>query len=323
MRYLLLLLALVSFLVCPDPASAQLFGRRSSSGGWNASNYYEGPYEWGRWCMRGSCSMCAGVEAHNRALGRQWPRQQPVAVTASAVTQPAVTQESVPSRVGMRLETYRVQTGKRCVNGVCYPIYENRQRWVADPSASAVADTGVPAPQRSTPALAIKAILSQVDPVRGSVFYDLGCGTGQVLKEAMYTHGCDVYGIDIDPSQVQRAASTLASVNAIPAGASYKVNTRDATDISLIYADMVYVYLNPDVLEKIRWDTLKPGATVVAFQHPVPGLEMAEHSTKVDGEEYFYFTYTAPTQAIARVVSPPKEKPVTVDALFLTPSWEL
>ena len=65
MRYILYLLLLLFV----QPAEAQLFRRSSTP--WNATNYYNGPLEYGKWCRNPNCKMCNHIEAVNRGKKKE------------------------------------------------------------------------------------------------------------------------------------------------------------------------------------------------------------------------------------------------------------
>jgi len=124
----------------------------------------------------------------------------------------------------------------------------------------------------------------------GDLVYDLGCGEARILVEAGTRYRARVLGIEIDPAIYRRAVANCRAAGL----RSWKVIQGDATHYSLEAADVVTVYLYHDVLERIAWDTLKPGARVVSYQHPIPGLPCGESRCRINGQDHVFYTYRKP-----------------------------
>ena len=135
---------------------------------------------------------------------------------------------------------------------------------------------------------AIRSALDAIDLQPGETLYDLGCGEGRVLLEARRNYGARVLGVEIDPAIYRRCQANMQGRT------GWKVIQDDATLYDLSGADVVTVYLYADVLERIRWDTLKPGARVISYCHPIPGLQTTEYRCQIDGHEHVYYLYREP-----------------------------
>ena len=279
-------------------------------GVWGGRTYTPQSFPRASYC---SCSMCQSLRAQWAAYSA---RTQPA---VSAVVQPIRTQQTKPQattayRTETRVEyvTQRVMVGKRCIGGVCYPIYENRVVPIArtvrvpvpqlpDPAApnppeQAKSSIGSerqavrpqnqpPAPDPlatselvATPAAAVRAMLRLLDPPAGSKLFDLGSGDGRVLIEA--TKRYDRYGViavgielDADRAAESRRAAEIAGV-----GGQVLVFAGDIRDYDLSEATHVTMYLYPELMETII-PRLQDGTVVASYQHDIPGVESQRHDT--------------------------------------------
>lgn len=139
----------------------------------------------------------------------------------------------------------------------------------------------IPMPQE-----AVDAMLGILSPEWGDTLYDLGCGDGRILISANLDYGCSVLGIENNPRTYLRAEK---NVKAHCEG--WAVIYDDATRYPLDKADFITVYLNPEVSRRMRWATLRPGARVISYQHPIPGLECEVHSCRIDGVEHTFYLH--------------------------------
>lgn len=141
----------------------------------------------------------------------------------------------------------------------------------------------------SMPNPAVAAMLGIVAPEEGETLYDIGFGDGRVMIEANLSYRCSVLGFEINPETYRQGER---NVRAHCEG--WHCIYDDATLYSLAEADIVTMYLNPSVMERLRFDTLKPGARVISFSHSIPGLECKRHACRIDGIDYHFFVYEAP-----------------------------
>lgn len=123
-----------------------------------------------------------------------------------------------------------------------------------------------PQPQvQSTPMAAVKRMLEVVKPTPKDLLYDIGCGDGRILIEAVKTYKCKAYGIEIDP-----AVADLARKRIRDAGLNINVLTGDATKYNLKAATIVTMYLHEDTMKKII--PRLGNCRIVSYLHPIPGL---------------------------------------------------
>ena len=120
----------------------------------------------------------------------------------------------------------------------------------------------------STARVKIRTFLDDVPMHPGDLLVDIGCGDGRVLREARKRYGVRGLGFEVNP-----LAYVLARVKSLGAGGVeirwgnfWKADLRDAA--------VVFCYLFPDVMrrlsEKLKAE-LRPGATVVSCNFPLPG----------------------------------------------------
>jgi len=99
------------------------------------------------------------------------------------------------------------------------------------------------------------------------VVYDLGCGDGRVVIEAVRRSGARGVGIDLDPKLVRRARE-----NAVRAGVASRVEfrTEDLFASDVRGASVVMLFLWPEInrrlLPKLLRE-LRPGARIVSNMH--------------------------------------------------------
>ena len=130
-------------------------------------------------------------------------------------------------------------------------------------AAERAAETWQPMPKS-----AVAAMLKLVRPSESDVVYDLGCGDGRILEYAHLKYGCPIVGVEINLETYERCLARLGQ-----AKCHGTIIHGDATECDLSQADVVTLYLFSDVMERLQWGTLKMGATVISYGHPIPGKE--------------------------------------------------
>ena len=115
----------------------------------------------------------------------------------------------------------------------------------------------------TTPANVVDAMLDMARVAPGERLIDLGSGDGRIVIAAA-RRGAHAVGIEIDPQLVERSR-----VAARGAGVEDRVRfvVQDLFDIDLSTADVVTMYLLPDVNRRLRprlLATLRPGARIVS-----------------------------------------------------------
>lgn len=122
-------------------------------------------------------------------------------------------------------------------------------------------------------------MLKVANPTHNDVLWDLGCGDGRVLIEAVKTYGCKAYGIEIDKNVAVYAQKRVreANVNAT-------VYLGDATK-SKIDGTIVTMYLYPDTMAKIV-PRLR-GCKIISYLHSIPGY--TNQRIKINNNQYIYY----------------------------------
>lgn len=114
---------------------------------------------------------------------------------------------------------------------------------------------------------AIAAMLELGQPTAADVVYDLGCGDGRVVVEAVRRSGARGVGVELDPKLVR-----LASENAERAGVGARVGfrTQDLFQTDVHDATLVLLFLWPEINRKLLPKLLRelpPGARIVSNMH--------------------------------------------------------
>lgn len=107
----------------------------------------------------------------------------------------------------------------------------------------------------------------------GDHLVDLGCGDGRVLLRAAVLRGARVTGVELDAELAAAARRLLADHEA-----EGEVLEADFADVALDEADVVFAYLSPATLQRLRprFASLRAGARVVTTGYAVPGWEPVE-----------------------------------------------
>ena|SRR6185437_6890727 len=117
---------------------------------------------------------------------------------------------------------------------------------------------------RTTPHLArIECKLAKVK--KGDVIYDLGSGEGTALMIAAKEFGATGVGLEIDPL---RAWQSMLSVKVAHLSDKIIIQRKNFFDVDISDASVVFMYLIPKTLARLRpklLKELKPGTRVVTF----------------------------------------------------------
>ncbi len=126
-----------------------------------------------------------------------------------------------------------------------------------------------------TPTPMIASILSLAKPTNNDLVFDIGCGDGRVLIEAVQEFDCDAIGVEQDPALVK-----IANANAAQAGLAHRIKIieGDAATVDLSAATIVFVFLPAEITAALLpsiLDQLPDGGRVVAHEQlsttwPVP-----------------------------------------------------
>jgi uncharacterized protein (TIGR03000 family) len=142
-------------------------------------------------------------------------------------------------------------------------------------------------PYIPTPNKVVEEMLKLADVKAGDIVYDLGCGDGRIVITAVKDFKAKRgVGVELAPERVK-----LSKQNAEKAGLSDKIEIREGDVLQikdLSDADVVALYLLPDVNEKLRpmlKRSLKPGARVVSHDFDMGPEWKPEKEISVRDEE--------------------------------------
>lgn len=191
-------------------------------------------------------------------------------------------------RVGAdgRLERCRLSRCPMCdrLQANFFGATSPREALAGRPRAVVHVEQSLPA---SMPSAAVEAMLGVVSPASDDVLYDLGSGDGRILEHANTRYGCQFVGIEIDEATWKRSVERLNREGVTEGWVLHG----DATTIDLSGADLVTVYLYPEVMERIRFDTLKIGAKVISYGHPIPNLPTKQIDIVTNGVTHVFYLY--------------------------------
>jgi SAM-dependent methyltransferase len=120
---------------------------------------------------------------------------------------------------------------------------------------------------------------------KGEVFYELGCGSGQVLLEAN-KYGVEAVGFEISPFYF--ALSTLRTLFC----PRIKIYCRDIRKVDFSRADAMYCYLLPNFLEALApkfKKELSNKARLVSVGFAVNGLKNKK-TFKIGKHKFYYYS---------------------------------
>lgn len=119
----------------------------------------------------------------------------------------------------------------------------------------------------------VRKALKLADLKPNEIFYDLGCGHGQVLVIAAKEFGANAIGIEAGPIQcivsgINASRSRIRSKVRIEAGNFFKSDLREA--------DVVFAYLTSEYAERLEkkfQSELKVGARIITVAFELPNWE--------------------------------------------------
>lgn len=127
------------------------------------------------------------------------------------------------------------------------------------------------APWIPTPHKTIRIMLELARLKPGETLYDLGCGDGRIVIDAVKDFGALAIGIEIDPIRYYWAKLSILQLRL---QCNAKVILGNFFKSNLSKADVVTLYLLQDTnvkLMKKLSDELKPGARIVTNTFIIPG----------------------------------------------------
>jgi len=137
-----------------------------------------------------------------------------------------------------------------------------------------------------TPYDVVSAMLKLARIKKDDLVYDLGCGDGRMIVLAAKRYGCRGIGYDIDP---ERVSAAVANVKRNKVEQLVKIVQADLFTLDFKDADVLSLYLLPDINEKLvpQFEKLKPGSRLVFHDYGLEGF-------KPDRTTYTISTKTMP-----------------------------
>jgi Ribosomal protein L11 methyltransferase (PrmA) len=118
---------------------------------------------------------------------------------------------------------------------------------------------------------AIDEMLALARVTSSDLLYDLGCGDGCVVVTAARKCRCRAIGFDIDPQRVEESQENVRKNGLAPL---VRIEERDMFDVDLSEADVVTLYLLPNLNVRLipQITKMKPGARVVSQDFDLAGV---------------------------------------------------
>lgn len=134
--------------------------------------------------------------------------------------------------------------------------------------------------------IVIREALKLANLKKGEIFYDLGCGNGDVLIEAAKM-GAKATGFEISPYYyIYAKLKTQAFKN-------IKVKYRDINKVDFSKADVIYCYLLPEFLKKLASKfrkEMKKSSRLISVGFPIPMLKN-EIVSSIDKHKIFIYKF--------------------------------
>ena len=155
-----------------------------------------------------------------------------------------------------------------------------------------------PVTLESTPQEVVDTLLDIIQPKATETLYDLGCGDGRILISATKKFGCRSVGVEIDKQTAELASCKAKEVNLDLGQIEIMIIEGDIKDQDLNGADIVIMYLFPETMKTVRFNSLKQGARVVSINHEIPGVNTQKQEVTVNGKKHTFYTHTVPYRRI-------------------------
>ena len=147
-----------------------------------------------------------------------------------------------------------------------------------------------------TPYDVVAAMLKMAGVKKSDLIYDLGCGDGRMVVLAAKKYGCRGMGYDIDP---ERVSASMANVKRNGIENLVKIIQADLFDLDFSHADVLSLYLLPEINEKLvpQFEKLKPGSRLVFHNYGLEGFKPDKTLYVLSNEDnmsHTLFLYTTP-----------------------------
>lgn len=145
---------------------------------------------------------------------------------------------------------------------------------------STVIGGGMGAPFVVTPDNILNKILEKADLKPGEIFWDVGCGDGKVVKAAMKKYRVLGYGVEINP-----ILCLICLFKGI------KIYWTSIENINLAKADVVYMYLGPEIVETVarKLENHNKSVILISRRFEIKTWKKYEWKKMSDGDNLVYF----------------------------------
>lgn len=125
-------------------------------------------------------------------------------------------------------------------------------------------DTFVP-----TPMLVVRTMVELAKLEKTDLVYDVGCGDARILIEAKEQHGCLGVGMEINPRTARMAKKNIKDHKLT----GILIINDDCRKYRFDAADVIFVYLDTELMEELKDKLLTAKKAVISYSHPIPGVE--------------------------------------------------
>jgi SAM-dependent methyltransferase len=142
----------------------------------------------------------------------------------------------------------------------------------------------------------VAAMLKLANINKNDLVYDLGCGDGRMIVLAARRYGCRGIGYDIDP---ERVSASLRNVKANGVESLVKIVQADLFKLDFHDADVLSLYLLPEINEKLlpQFEKLKPGSRLVFHNYGLEGFtpdKTVRFVSNEDNVSHTIYLFTTP-----------------------------
>jgi len=147
-----------------------------------------------------------------------------------------------------------------------------------------------------TPQDVVDKMLELAQTKKEDLVYDLGCGDGRIVVTAAKTYGCRAIGYDINPVRV---TESLANVQKNNVGDLVTIEEKDIFALDLSKANVVTLYLLPDLNVKLipQLEKLAPGSRIVSHDFNMKGVkpdQVIRMTSTQDNNQHTVYLWTTP-----------------------------
>jgi|HubBroStandDraft_2_1064218.scaffolds.fasta_scaffold124532_2 SAM-dependent methyltransferase len=150
------------------------------------------------------------------------------------------------------------------------------------------------APYVNSPARVVDRMLELAGIRPGETVYDLGCGDGRILIQAVQKFKAKAIGVEISPKIVAEARSRIKKAGVADQA---RVIQGDLLETDFTGADVVTIYLATSLNQELRprlEKFLKPGARVVSHDYAVPGWKPTQVVEAEGRQKHPIYLYQMP-----------------------------